>query len=702
MSLIKLFFVLALSMLFANGAYCSTVSSADYDVHVNSSGDIYFKARPRVVLITSDIVIPILLAPVGEDKRLNLENGNYVEVAAGGFDPASWSNASFNIVSGDVDNNGYVDFFLQAKAVGQKSYLIMNLSLSSVSVQVVDANTLGFDIASSQSITLRLTRNGLEITREGFTAVTAHVNSAGMLDGSVYDDTHAETTIDFGRLQASTAVGGLAGTLSISQSGSPRYVIPLNVPEGPGGLRPDLGLVYNGSNRNGLLGVGWTLSGMSSITRCSQSLGFGYSKGLAVGLTNEDRLCFNGKRLQKSSGSSYWADDAEYRTHFEEFTLIKAKGSPADRWFEARLKDGRIMEFRPIKAEGAAMGKNLQWVNTSIRDRFGNEIVITYNASNGEVYPDYITYGANRIDLVYTNGRSDKAISYQSGAPIKMNRFLRKLRVFTGQVNARNYDLIYEGYSEGTGQLVLGAIQECGFDDQGRQDCLAATDVNWKSAVSSWPVTPSATIGQDMKNGPMRAATPLDWNGDGIQDLMSADDQGLYVTLGSPAGLGATQQLVTKSGANSIRKAMPVDINADGRSEILYLDVSFRRENTYENADGAYYPSIYTFTWTLLENGVASKTVGSPFVVSNRSSTKFPGDYDIKNVIAFLNGAGGAVVDVNGDGLDELILPYGNGWTVFKNLSQTAISLNPVYKIANLNLIQNAKGTAVFGAGGRS
>ena len=50
-------------------------------------------------------------------------------------------------------------------------------------------------------------------------------------------------------------------------SGSGSYAIPLKLPKGPGGFAPGLTLQYHTGNGNGILGIGWKLSGPTMVSR---------------------------------------------------------------------------------------------------------------------------------------------------------------------------------------------------------------------------------------------------------------------------------------------------------------------------------------------------------------------------------------------------------------------------------------------------
>lgn len=68
----------------------------------------------------------------------------------------------------------------------------------------------------------------------------------------------------------STAPIALTGGGGVTDTGQATYTMPIRTPDGPGGLKPDLSLIYSGGG-NGHLGVGMALSGPSAITPCRKT-----------------------------------------------------------------------------------------------------------------------------------------------------------------------------------------------------------------------------------------------------------------------------------------------------------------------------------------------------------------------------------------------------------------------------------------------
>src|SRR5882762_10066574 len=66
-----------------------------------------------------------------------------------------------------------------------------------------------------------------------------------------------------------TTAGRTPGSFAVSNSGTATYTIPIWSPPGPQAVQPSVALTYNSRQGDGYLGVGWGLTGLSSIYRCN-------------------------------------------------------------------------------------------------------------------------------------------------------------------------------------------------------------------------------------------------------------------------------------------------------------------------------------------------------------------------------------------------------------------------------------------------
>lgn len=66
---------------------------------------------------------------------------------------------------------------------------------------------------------------------------------------------------------STTYYGALPDNFSIDSDGGTNYTIPIELPPGTAKMMPNISIGYNSGGGNGLLGMGWQLLGLSSITR---------------------------------------------------------------------------------------------------------------------------------------------------------------------------------------------------------------------------------------------------------------------------------------------------------------------------------------------------------------------------------------------------------------------------------------------------
>jgi hypothetical protein len=67
--------------------------------------------------------------------------------------------------------------------------------------------------------------------------------------------------------------------------------------------------------------------------------------------------------------------------------------------------------------------------------------------------------------------------------------------------------------------------------------------------------------------------SPMDWNGDGINDLLTVTFDRITVARGSENGLGDAAKVVSPATGFAFLTGTPIDVDGDGTQEILYLTV---------------------------------------------------------------------------------------------------------------------------------
>ena len=110
------------------------------------------------------------------------------------------------------------------------------------------------------------------------------------------------------------------GQFNVSANGAATYSIPIAVPPGTAGMVPALSLDYSSQQSNGIVGIGWSLSGLPSISRCPRTLAQDSVHG-SVNYDSNDRFCLDGQRLILTSGT-YGADGSQYRIEIESYSKM--------------------------------------------------------------------------------------------------------------------------------------------------------------------------------------------------------------------------------------------------------------------------------------------------------------------------------------------------------------------------------------------
>ncbi len=180
---------------------------------------------------------------------------------------------------------------------------------------------------------------------------------------------------------AYSTVGAVPGEANVQPSGTSSYTIPIRVAPGITGLQPELAVQYSSGAGDALLGMGWTMSGLSSIQRCPRTFEQdGEYRGIELDQT--DRLCLDGKRLIAYSGV-YGESGTEYRTEIEEYSKIIQSGTcDGSCSFSVYTKSGRHYQYGKTTDSHYTLAGHtgaLLWAVNRIEDTAGNWIDFIYD-----------------------------------------------------------------------------------------------------------------------------------------------------------------------------------------------------------------------------------------------------------------------------------------------------------------------------------
>lgn len=324
--------------------------------------------------------------------------------------------------------------------------------------------------------------------------------------------------------------GSLKGSHQVDLSGGFNYNIPIDLPPGTNGMKPELSISYNSNVSDFNMGMGWGISGLSAITRVPKNLFTDQSKsGIDFGLTGPFAL--NGNRLvyQNTNGNGENVFYTENET-FSQITL-KNQSNPSQQYFEVRTKAGLTMIYGNTSDSKATLpyagrtppsnGANTAWYLNKVIDNHGNYMEYSYfnsgsSSEGSEVIIKEIKYTGNSAASIapYNSVKfyydlCDSTYQYFNGDKIKHRLILREISIYPENSPAApcfNYKF---NYSKGEFRY----LSEIVYSAKG--EALNSTVFVYGTAPSSRTSVLSTSLPVDADY------SSLDLNGDGLSDLIA-------------------------------------------------------------------------------------------------------------------------------------------------------------------------------------
>lgn len=457
--------------------------------------------------------------------------------------------------------------------------------------------------------------------------------------------------------------GAVLGEATVGIDGAASYTIPIEVPPGTAGIHPDLQLRYDSQNGNGILGMGWTLGGLSRVSRCERTLAQD-GKNDSIDFDANDVFCLDGQRLVAKTGN-YGESGTEYRTEIDTFTKVISEGRlgtggpgalGGPETFKAWTKSGLVLEFgySPDSQIIASHRPDaFAWLLTRVIDRNGNYLKVTYVGSGSRNRPTLIEYTGYEgspvqapyasVQFIYEPGqRTDKVLRYVGGHKIEQTRRISNIQTKVGTTLVRDYQFGYDN-AGAEGRSRLTTINECdgqgncklpltlAYEDPSPDEFTTRTNIeaNYGMQSNDW-----SAQGRKLYRG--------DFNGDGLTDVLLQDVDGTspatYLLLADGAGGFLQRDNITTDyqmtaalwrGDQSVLHTG--DFNGDGATDILLQPIN----------------SSFTAT-LLLSNGSGGFANSTDITTMNNGNMTASTWADDKRVLH--------TGDFNGDGATDILL----------------------------------------------
>lgn len=258
------------------------------------------------------------------------------------------------------------------------------------------------------------------------------------------------------------------GNIEVNGGGQLQFTLPIALPPGIKTVAPQLNLVYTSGGGNGIAGYGWTLMGITSISRMGRNIDKD-KEAKEIKIDYSDYYSFNGQRLILKLGE-YGKDGAEYVT--EKYSNIKIKsmgtrnGIQGPMLFHVTFEDGSQAWYGDTVSDDpghvSAGRTTMEYNMVKWMDVQGNYITYEYEknaaitsltAISGEVTKiKTIKWGGNEkankphfneIQFIYNLDRNVKELSYHQGYYYSQNKLLNEIIVKANSAVFKSYKIAY-------------------------------------------------------------------------------------------------------------------------------------------------------------------------------------------------------------------------------------------------------------------
>ncbi|WP_221394587.1 FG-GAP-like repeat-containing protein [Dyadobacter sp. NIV53] len=512
-----------------------------------------------------------------------------------------------------------------------------------------------------------------------------------------YQTLHTGSTFDNRAINQSLTVGSLAASPSVSGSGGANYSIPIFAAPGSNSITPSLSVEYNSQGGNGIAGMGWEISGLSSLVRSPRTV-YHDTYANPVEVTSDDRFSLDGQRLILKTGT-YGVNASTYGSESENFSTITLNGSGVNMWFNVISKDGVIMEYgNTSDSKRVADGETavLFWRVNRILYPDGNYIEFKYINLNNDFRIDEINYTGNAsavpVLLPYNKIKFDYKLrsdlnALEDGGNSIVNAYLLDKIVVTAEGSTvKSYQF---NYGWDNINSYLKEVVESGSDNS----VLNATIFKYGDAPIEFQSGASGIVA-----GQAVDLFPGDFDADGYTDVMAATYQlnnsikyhtGFKIYKRTPGSATYTSSptitlpsstnytLLEKKNSSLSYNFLSADFTGDGSDDILVT-------NTTGSGAGRVLNNLLLYksdnNGTSFTPTTISTYPGYPYI-NTTGNFIFPGDFDGDGVQDILTILGSSSTNFYSH------LYFGNNSTSFGSVGVTGSINFPVSDWATMDQI---------------
>lgn len=428
----------------------------------------------------------------------------------------------------------------------------------------------------------------------------------------------------------------IQGSAGVDAFGNATYGLSLELPKSPTGLTPNIGVSYNSAGGYGNLGMGWSLSSISVISRCTDN----YDRNptpVPIKHLDSDQFCLNGKYIDGD------VDSGQGRLEIDDFRRIGRAGSGESMRWTVYDTSGHTTLYKSF----------LDGVIFLPYEKFEtghpeNKIVYTYLDQDKEVSLSRIDYAYSdegnkfSVDINYHEASAGRYEKFIAGKSFKTGRLVSDVVVKGSGKAINEYHFFYDSNTNDTAFVSkLKGMQQCGFKYVGfQQVCGEPLELDWqddRNTLSFYEKFSGKVMPKRFDNH-TNSYLMLDLSGDGKKKVVK-NKNATSPVYRYDGNKDAYIQL-RYAGAKDLR----VKVYNTTYGEITTNGNTHSRPQSYQTISFALYK------WVVIYNGEEEEVDNACLWLPNEENFK-----------SYINdsktGVRATSYDANGDGLFDLAIP---------------------------------------------